>query len=217
MYNSTIPSKSDLPSSSRLIRSTIVAILVAATILVTIVLPAEYAVDPIGVGRPLGFTEMGEIKRQLAQEAQADNRIDTAANDARAIAMIEAAASGVPVPSAESVVPQTVADAAPGRNDRMSVTLKPGEGAEVKLVMKQGEKARYVWTVAGGVVNVDLHGDGGGRSISYAKERGLANDEGTVTAAFDGNHGWFWRNRGDANVTVVLETRGRYANIKRLV
>jgi len=84
-------------------------------------------------------------------------------------------------------------------------------------MMKQGDKARYVWTVAGGVVNVDLHGDGGGRSISYAKERGLANDEGTVTAAFDGNHGWFWRNRGDANVTVVLETRGRYAKIKRLV
>jgi hypothetical protein len=36
-----------------------------------------------------------------------------------------------------------------------------------------------------------------------------------LQAAFDGNHGWFWRNRGDGNVTVTLNTRGDYANLKR--
>ena len=37
-------------------------------LLVTMVLPAEYGIDPTGVGRVLGLTEMGEIKQQLARK-----------------------------------------------------------------------------------------------------------------------------------------------------
>lgn len=98
----------------------------------------------------------------------------------------------------------------------MRVTLKPGEGVEVKLVMERDAKVNYKWTVVGGEVNADLHGDGGGNSTSYAKKRGLSSDEGTLTAAFTGNHGWFWRNRGDADVVVILKVNGAYSNIKRV-
>jgi hypothetical protein len=45
----------------------------------------------------------------------------------------------------------------------------------------------------GGAVNFDTHGDGGGESVSYQKGRGVAEDSGVLEAAFDGNHGWFWR------------------------
>ena len=217
MYNSPIPSQAELPSSGQLIRSTVIAAVTAVALLVTIVLPAEYGVDPTGIGRALGFTDMGDIKRQLAEEAEADRKVDTAANDARSRAIIEAAASGRTIAPGQSADAPPAVDAAPGRTDRMSVTLKPGEGAEVKLVMKRGEKASFVWTVQGGAVNVDLHGDGGGQSISYEKKSGLSRGEGVITAAFNGNHGWYWRNRGDAEVTVLLETQGQYADIKRLI
>jgi len=217
MYNSPIPSQAELPSSGQLIRSTVIAAVTAVALLVTIVLPAEYGVDPTGIGRALGFTDMGDIKRQLAEEAEADRKVDTAANDARSRAIIEAAASGRTIAPGQSADAPPAVDAAPGRTDRMSVTLKPGEGAEVKLVMKRGEKASFVWTVQGGAVNVDLHGAGGGQSISYEKKRGLSRGEGVITAAFNGNHGWYWRNRGDAEVTVLLETQGQYADIKRLI
>jgi len=40
-------------------------------------------------------------------------------------------------------------------------------------------------------------------------------DNGVLTAAFTGNHGWFWRNRGKADVEVVLRTRGEYSELKR--
>jgi len=69
MYNKDLPSRSELPSSARIIRSTVTAVLSAIVLLVTVVLPAEYAVDPTGMGRVLGLTEMGEIKQQLAKEA----------------------------------------------------------------------------------------------------------------------------------------------------
>lgn len=57
------------PSSGQLWRSTLIAALVAGTLLVTVVLPAEYGIDPTRVGRLLGLTQMGEIKVRLAREA----------------------------------------------------------------------------------------------------------------------------------------------------
>jgi hypothetical protein len=70
---------------------------------------------------------------------------------------------------------------------------KPGEGAEIKLQMTKGSKANYTWTVDGGVVNFDMHGDGGGRELSYLKRRAAPDGKGVIEAALDGYHGWFWR------------------------
>ncbi len=67
MFNSQLPNMSDLPTSRQLIGSTLVAIAGAAAILVTVVLPSEYGIDPTGAGSAFGLTEMGEIKVQLAQ------------------------------------------------------------------------------------------------------------------------------------------------------
>jgi hypothetical protein len=64
------------------------------------------------------------------------------------------------------------------------------------------------------VVNYDTHGDGSGQKISYEQGRGVPDQAGELTAAFTGNHGWFWRNRTDAPVTVTLRTAGDYAEMK---
>jgi hypothetical protein len=99
----------------------------------------------------------------------------------------------------------------------MKITLKPGEGTEVKLVMRRGFKVNFSWDVSGGVVNFDLHGDGGGKQISYEKGRGVPGAKGVLEASFDGNHGWFWRNRDRSDVTLTLRTNGEYTAIKRLM
>ena len=61
-----------VPSVRALIRSTLIALAAAATLLVTAVLRAAYGIDPTGVGRVLGLTQMGELKMRLAREAAAD-------------------------------------------------------------------------------------------------------------------------------------------------
>ncbi len=100
----------------------------------------------------------------------------------------------------------------------MTVTLKPGEGTEVKLEMLRGAKVNYEWTTTGGPVNHDTHADGPNRaSHSYSKGKQVERDSGELTAPFDGNHGWFWRNRTDRDVTVTLKTSGEYRSIKRVV
>ena len=70
------------PSARALLRSTVIALVVAAALLLTVVLPAEYGIDPTRVGRLLGLTQMGEIKVRLAREAAEDAAADAAALDA---------------------------------------------------------------------------------------------------------------------------------------
>lgn len=70
------------PSSRKLLRSTLLALAVATLLLVTVVLPAEYGIDPTGTGSILGLTRMGEIKTRLAKEAAADAAADRAADAA---------------------------------------------------------------------------------------------------------------------------------------
>lgn len=216
MYNTDMPSRAELPSSQQLIRSTLIAAVSAVILLFTVVLPSEYGVDPTGIGRMLGLTEMGEIKTRLAQEAEADAAATLASH---AAPTAPAAAQPAPAPSAPAA---TVAHSAvtvsnaPAWRDEMTFTLTPGQGIEIKLAMKEGETALYAWRVEGGVVNFDTHGDAIGRSISYEKGRAVAADEGALVAAFSGKHGWFWRNRGEADVTVVLKTGGEYSAIQRV-
>lgn len=210
MYNVSKPTLDDLPSSKQLLRSTLIALVAAIAILVAIVLPSEYAIDPTGIGRVLGLTEMGEIKTQLAEEAAAD-----AAKDAAKAAAVTTGNAGAAVP-AQAQSPAQVANEAAWR-DEMHVVLKPGQGAEVKLSMKAGEQVEFSWITEGGVVNFDTHGDGGGQSISYEKGRAVPSSDGVIQAAFNGNHGWFWRNRGDADVTVIVRARGQYSEMKRVL
>jgi hypothetical protein len=72
MYNSNIPNNNELPSTAKLIKSTVIALVVALVLLVTVVIPAEYGIDPTGASRVLGLVEMGEIKSALHAEAEAD-------------------------------------------------------------------------------------------------------------------------------------------------
>jgi hypothetical protein len=82
--------------------------------------------------------------------------------------------------------------------------------------MRKGARADFSWSSSGGVVNVDTHGDAPGKSTTYERSRGINRQEGVIEAAFDGNHGWFWRNRTNSSVTVTLRTSGDYAELKRI-
>lgn len=216
MYNSQMPRAEDLPSSSQLVRSTLIAAATAGVLLVTIVLPAEYAIDPTGIGRAIGLTQMGEIKVQLAQEAEAATAAEATA--AAATAAEPATVAPAPTTSAPAAATPSAAESSADRSDEMQVELAPREGAEIKVTADKDTAITYAWSVAGGNVNYDTHADAPGISYhGYGKGRESAGEQGVLVAAFDGKHGWFWRNRTNAPVTVTLKTKGEYTAIKRLV
>ncbi len=201
----------EAPSGRSLLRSTAIAVAVAGVLLLTCVLPAEYGVDPTGIGRVLGLTQMGEVKTALAEEAASN-----AAAEASADSVIAAAEGAAPPATTESGQP---VDAPAMRVDTSLVTLLPNKGGEIKLVMPAGSRAGYRWSVSGGVVNFDMHGDSTNAPkdwfVSYRKGQRAAADSGELVAGFTGNHGWYWRNRGTREVLVQLITTGSYTRIDR--
>ena len=188
------PSEKDLPTSSQLLKSTMVAVCVGCALLILFVLPAEYGNDPTGVGELLGLKKMGEIKIRLKQDFLKKNV------GARDELMVES-------------------ETGKENQDVMEFVIEPNEAIEIKLEMKKGSIAKYNWTTKNGGLNYNLHGDGhkgSQKSISYKKGRMTSSDSGEFKSEFDGYHGWFWRNRNSEGVAVILETSGEYIQIKRI-
>lgn len=105
------------------------------------------------------------------------------------------------------------------RSDELTLTLQPGEGAEIKATMNGGETYVFSWVATGGAVDFDMHGqrlDGGGEEASYWKDEAVRNGHGTFRAPFAGKHGWFWQNTTWEPVTIVLKTSGFYSTIERV-
>ena len=212
MFNTPLPTVNELPSTRQLVRSTVIALLAAVGLLVTVVMPSEYAIDPTGMGRVLGLTQMGEMKIKLAQEALADAATQPVQE---APAQLIAAVT----PSAQPAPPPPAQPAPDLKTDEMTVTLKPGEGTEIKLEMLKNATVSYEWAASGGPVNHDTHGEPyngkKGYFHSYSNAKQVKGDKGEFTALFDGTHGWFWRNRTNNDVTISLKTTGNYLSVKR--
>ena len=136
------------------------------------------------------------------------------------------AAAPAPAPQVAQVQPIAKPAAQPAptptsalKTNQMSVTLKPGEGTEIKFEVLKGKSVGYEWTAVGGPVNFDTHGEPyngeKGYFHSYNKGKQVKSDKGEFTAIFDGTHGWFWRNRSTNDVTITLKTSGDYLGVKQ--
>lgn len=221
MYNTDLPTRAELPGTRQLVRSTLIALVTAIVLLVTIILPSEYAIDPTGVGRILGLTEMGEIKNQLAEEAETDALAGAIAPEPAPDTTITEVGPVETVPRPATPASDTTTKPAFDPNawsDEVSIVLAPGEAAELKLTMLAGDVVSFEWVAEPGHLNSALHGDGTRReTTTYRNGRAETSHAGGLEAAFDGTHGWFWRNRSEVSVTMTLRVRGEYSEIKRVL
>jgi hypothetical protein len=188
-----------LPTLPQLGKATGIALVTAAAILIAAVLPAEYGIDPLGTGRLLGLTKLNNGAKKPVD-----------------LVPPLVAAPGAAAGSAAAPVARTSALL---RSDEMSVTLKPGEGAEVKALMRKGEHFVFSWTTDGAPVKADMHGEPehakANEFTTYWKEPQQTGAQGTFTAGFDGIHGWFWRNKGAQPVTITVKVSGFHEKLYR--
>lgn len=109
--------------------------------------------------------------------------------------------------------PLTVRDA-PFSTQGLSLTLAPGEGAEILASMGTGDAFVFAWISRGGAVSVDLHGvernDESDAFTSFHEADEAQDGFGHFVAPFDGAHGWYWRNPGDAPVTISVTVSGYF-------
>lgn len=207
----------DHPSVPSLIRSTVIVVAVAAALTVTTVLPAEYAIDPTGIGRVLGLTEMGEIKRDA--ELKKATKADAAGSKTRTVKVATGSHlmnDAAPIAGFWAQLAQAAPAAGPSasaqKTDTLEIVLQPNAKMELKAWMKKGENYTFTWT-ASSAINFNFHGEKiNARDDEYTEyKKGVAaTDKGEFKAGYDGTHGWSWRNRTKQPITIKATITGTY-------
>jgi len=180
------------PTKARLVKTTALALAVACVLLVTLVLPAEYGIDPLGTGRWLGLTEIASPSLKAVDEPKT------------AGALLKPTAAG---PRADYP--------AGFKLDHYEVTLQPYDYVEYKYRLEQGASMFYSWSATAPVLH-DFHGERAGATGAAAEEsfdkQQRQQASGSFAAPFAGIHGWYWENPGSVPVTIRLSTAGFYAS-----
>ena len=181
------------PSKSALLKATLIALAVAALILLVAVLPAEYGIDPLRTGRLLGLTD-------LAKSAEPAAPAGSRATPAQ---------TGIYTPQPKIY-----------KTDSEDMTLRPGEGVEVKYHMLKGAGMVYSWK-ADGILQFEFHGEPDQKprpdyfeSYQLDDKVGAQESFGSFTAPSTGIHGWFWQNKGKKEVNFHISTAGFFDSAK---
>ncbi len=199
------------PSTPRLLKATAIALIVACVLLITTVLPAEYGIDPTGIGAKLGLNKLdaaAAAAEPVVSKTTAPEKQQVTESNATGEEKLDAV--GQPVKAIDdTVVTKHEGDF---RTETMTTTIAPNKGAEIKTKMKAGDSFVFHWEVSGGEVASDMHGDklnaADGKYTSYWIDTPRKNASGSFTAAFEGKHGWYWLNRGDKPVTLTVKVSG---------
>jgi len=198
----TLTDVNSMPSSRRLLAATGAAAAAAALLLVVAVLPAEYGIDPTGIGHRLGLVALARTGAPSPRSSMDGAGMD--ALKAQAVAVFGAQTGQSFDASA------AVRHAAAPKTETMTVMVPPGLGVEVKAVLAAGDSLVYHWSATGDV-SVDMHGERPGAKdefTSYLVDGARREDAGSFTAPFAGAHGWYWLNKSRQPIDVTVTVTG---------
>jgi hypothetical protein len=178
------------PSGKALGIASAVAVCVAALVLVTAVLPAEYGIDPLGTGEAWGLS-----------------------------AISQAGVTELPPATGEQLAPTAQGNiswyAADYKFDSRTIVLPPYQYIEYKYHLSKDAVMLFSWSADGQILQ-HFHGDPDGATTNSATQsydqQPRQQEIGSFTAPFDGIHGWYWENAEGRPVTVKLTTAGFYTS-----
>ena len=212
------PGETTAPSRAALLRSAAIALVAAIVATVFFVMPAEYGVDPTGVGARLGLLELAQVEEHDEDHDDEPPRMVVGTYPGKPNAdefdYFEPDVLGEPFSKGHT---------SEFREDTITVELDVSEQVEYKAVMQQGDAIVYSWTVNSDTVYTDFHADPGEGAAGYPegyfiryRESETPQDSGSLVAPFAGNHGWYWLNIEEQPITITLRVSGYYERIDEL-
>jgi hypothetical protein len=192
------------PSARQLFTSVVAAVAGAAIVLVAVILPAEYNIDPTGIGGALGLTALNAPAKtvQFTEVVGGNEKL-------REVAIPD---FGEPAPLPNPAVFQK--QAAASKAEQKIVTLQPGEQTEIKTLLRAAQVVTFSWQAEGGALYVDFHGHEPGDNndfwVRYEEQQSGTAGSGSLVAPFAGEHGWFYLNISQQPVTIKLNVNGYY-------
>ncbi|MFN3773432.1 hypothetical protein [Cloacibacterium normanense] len=187
-----------------IIKQVIIALIIGGVILVSAVLPAEYGIDPLGIGKATGFSKLyvPDNGTENITAANAPHKVITLANVGSPVDVAKPAAADNPPPVTQLAE----------RTDDIRVLVPAGKGLEYKVNMLKYGQIKYEWITDKGEVYFDFHGEVKDNS-NYFESYTIAysnNMAGSLVAPFEGPHGWYFKNNSGEDITVKLKLNGQY-------
>jgi len=181
MKNTNMNNMSEDVSEKSLMKATILAIILAAIMLIFFILPAEYNIDPTGIGAKLGLTVLAQPAKPEKVESQlVKNETDSTINEQKdTVEVVVPAGRGIEYKFQLS------------KSQTMSYEWKT-DGVELYLDLHgepEGDTTGYYESY----------------TIATASEM-----SGQFTTPFTGVHGWYWKNKTEQDIKVTLTTKGFY-------
>ena len=196
-----------VPSQKSLIIATAFAALLATVILISAVLPAEYGIDPTGLGKMMGLTALSVQTKATSQPI------------AITCPVLPPQAAEVSSQHQKQATNQATGSKATQKQpqaqwqDSVKIRVPAGKGLEYKFHLLKGAALEYSWATDGAKLYFDFHGEPQGDKTGYFKSFKESTDNqasGALTAPFEGPHGWYWENKTRSPVTILLNTKGSY-------
>jgi len=168
-------------STKTLLTASAFAVLLAGIIFVVAILPAEFGIDPTGLGSAMQLT-------QLAGQTPSAQAITTPSSTTQSTLAYREDSVDITVPS--------------GKGLEYKFYLGSGDVLGYDWSTNSGELIYFDF-------HGEPQGDTIGYFESYAVS--TANTvRGTFNAYFEGSHGWYWENKGETDIVVTLKTEGSY-------
>jgi hypothetical protein len=201
-------------SAGKLVKNTIIAAVVAFLVTVLFVLPAEFGVDPTGVGQKLGLMDLGDVESDEGDGGSSRTVVGSYPDFSGEFDYYEPEVLAAPF---------SVTHDGEFRSDTLTIDLKLGEEVEYKALMKQGDTIVYSWRVNDGDVYTDFHADPGEGAEGYPegffiryRESESTSGSGSLVAPFAGNHGWYWLNIQENPIQIELQVHGYYESVSEV-
>ena len=168
-------------SNRALLKSSIIALMIAGLVLISFILPAEYNIDPTGIGAKLGLTALTNPVATVTKNTKQSDELNTENHKETDIIKV--------------VVPA-------GRGVEYKFAMAQFKKMEYQW---HTDGTALFFDLHG-----EPEGDTTGYYESYAIAT-LTQMKGSFTTPFTGVHGWYWKNTSDKPVVVKLIVGGEYA------
>jgi hypothetical protein len=199
--------------TKKIVIATVSALLLGSIIVIGAVLPAEYGIDPTGIGQQIGFDKL----YKPVEKSTATSLPGAVVQSAIKVLKLEGGGS-----EPEVIKPEEANYPAPAvqyeeRSDSVQVSLKAGKGLEYKVKMLKYGRLKYEWLTSNGIVYADFHGDvkqANPPKDIYYESYAIAysnNMIGNLLTPYEGRHGWYFKNMTGNDITISIRLKGQYA------
>ncbi|MGF7025015.1 hypothetical protein [Sphingobacterium sp. HSC-15S19] len=186
-----------------IVKQVLIALVIGSVLLVSAVLPAEYGIDPLGIGKVTGFSKLYVPEdKSVATTSQTEHKLLT----------IDKVGSGPEVARPTAADNPPPAEQLAERTDEASVLVPAGKGLEYKINMLKYGALKYEWTTDKNEVYFDFHGEVKDHN-DYFESYTIAysnNVAGSFIAPFEGPQGWYFKNYSNEDITVKIKLKGQY-------